>query len=411
MALIAWKKKKTVSEAEKKEAIRNIFGEEGEYNKFYDTVSAAYRVAEFALLAVFLFYVIYSAISNVGNITYEKFDYIIRNFAVSLDENSDYTSSIFYNPDDEAVFSLFGGGIVVCSDSEVEIFSATGRKTCAERHGYVSPRLAVSDKYVIAYEENGTEYSVYNTFSKVYSETLQYPIKGICVSDDGYYAIITRTDEYIGAVALYDSSFKMINRYLKNAHIVSVDISDDGRVAVTTLGVDSLGGFVTEVTTSVIGEKDVVSTVQYSGALPLRSVFTDNGLMLVCEDRVVFFDQNATKVAEYSYPQGELAKLEISRSAVLVIIKGDAMKKENTALVIDSSGKRAECKTEGTVISAALYGSSGYVLTETGIYTLGEDKYGFTEIQGALSGDEIIAYAQNKLYYCGASSAKVIETE
>lgn len=410
MALIAWKKKKTVSEAEKKEAIRNIFGEEGEYNKFYDTVSAAYRVAEFALLAVFLFYVIYSAISNVGNITYEKFDYIIRNFAVSLDENSDYTSSIFYNPDDEAVFSLFGGGIVVCSDSEVEIFSATGRKTCAERHGYVSPRLAVSDKYVIAYEENGTEYSVYNTFSRVYSETLQYPIKGICVSDDGYYAIITRTDEYIGAVALYDSSFKMINRYLKNAHVVSVDISD-GRVAVATLGVDSSGGFVTEITTSLIGGTEVSSTVRYGGAFPLRAMFTDNGLMLVCEDRVVFFDQNATKVAEYSYPQGELAKLEISRGSVLAIIKGDAMKKENTALVIDSGGKQAEHKTEGTVISATLYGNSGYVLTETGIYTLGESEHSFTETQGTLSGDEIIAYAPNRLYYCGTSSAKVIEIE
>ena len=169
MAIIGWKKKKTVSEAEKKEAIRNIFGEEGEYNKFYDTVSAAYRVAEFAILAAFLFFVIYSAIANAGNVTYEKFDYIIRNFAVSLDENSDYTSSIFYSPDDNSSFSLFGGGIAVCTGSEVEIFSATGRKTCSERHGYVSPVLAASDKYVIVYEENGTEYSVYNTFSKVYS--------------------------------------------------------------------------------------------------------------------------------------------------------------------------------------------------------------------------------------------------
>ena len=411
MAIIGWKKKKTVSEAEQKEAIRNIFGEEGEYNKFYDTVSAAYRVAEFAILAVFLFFVIYSAIANAGNVTYEKFDYIIRNFAVSLDENSDYTSSIFYNPDDNSSFSLFGGGIAVCTGSEVEIFSATGRKTCSERHGYVSPVLAASDKYVIVYEENGTEYSVYNTFSKVYSETLKHPIKSITVSDDGYYAVITRTDEYIGAVALYDSSFNMVNRYLKNSHVVSADISGDGRVAIATLGVDSAGGFVTEITVSNIGESSASATQRHSGALPLSCRFTSDGLMLVCEDRVLFLDQNAAKTGEYLYPSGELVRLELSGSAVLAVVKGDAMKKENTAYVINSSGRVAESKTEGTVISAALYESHGYVLTERGIYTLSNGTSAFKAIDEALPNDEIIAYAPNKLYYLGVSSAKVIETE
>lgn len=411
MALIGWKKKKTVSEAERKEAIRNIFGEEGEYNKFYDTVSAAYRVAEFALLGLFLFFVIYSAIANAGNVTYEKFDYIIRNFAVSLDENSDYTSSIFYNPDDDSSFSLFGGGIAVCTGSEVEIFSATGRKTCSERHGYVSPVLSASDKYVIVYEENGVEYSVYNTFSKVYSETLEHPIKGITVSDDGYYAVITRTDEYIGAVALYDSSFNMVNRYLKNSHVISVDISGDGRVAIATLGVDSTGGFVTEITVLNIGESSAAATQSYSGALPLACRFTADGLMLVCEDRVLFLDQNAAKTSEYLYPSGELVRLELSDSAVLAVIKGDAMKKENTALVINKDGKVAEIKTEGTVISADLYESYGYVLTERGIYTLSGGASAFNEVEEALPNDEIVAYSPSKLYYCGTSSAKVIEME
>ena len=411
MALIGWKKKKTVSEAERKEAIRNIFGEEGEYNKFYDTVSAAYRVAEFALLGLFLFFVIYSAIANAGNVTYEKFDYIIRNFAVSLDENSDYKSSIFYNPDDDSSFSLFGGGIAVCTGSEVEIFSATGRKTCSERHGYVSPVLSASDKYVIVYEENGVEYSVYNTFSKVYSETLEHPIKGITVSDDGYYAVITRTDEYIGAVALYDSSFNMVNRYLKNSHVISVDISGDGSVAIATLGVDSTGGFVTEITVLNIGESSAAATQSYSGALPLACRFTADGLMLVCEDRVLFLDQNAAKTSEYLYPSGEALRLGLSDSAVLAVIKGDAMKKENTALVINKDGKVAEIKTEGTVISADLYESYGYVLTERGIYTLSGGASAFNEVEEALPNDEIVAYSPSKLYYCGTSSAKVIEME
>jgi hypothetical protein len=87
------------------------------------------------------------------------------------------------------------------------------------------------------------------------------------------------------------------------------------------------------------------------------------------------------------------------------------MKKENTAYVINSSGRVAESKTEGTVISAALYESYGYVLTERGIYTLSNDASGFNDVEAALPSDEIIAYAPNKLYYLGVSSAKVIETE
>jgi hypothetical protein len=411
MALIGWKKKNTVSEAEKKEAIRNIFGEEGEYNKFYDTVSAVYRVAEFALLAAFLLFIIYSAIANAGNITYEKFDYIIRNFAVSLDQNSDFTSSIFYNPDEDAAFSLFGGGLAVCTGSEVEIFSATGRKTCSERHGYVSPVLVASDKYVIVYEENGTEYSVYNTFSKVHSETLEHPIKGISVSKDGYYAIITRTDEYIGAVELYDSSFNQVNRYLKNDHILSVDISDDAKIAIASLGVDKEGNFSTEIMLSAIGETKAIAAETFSAGLPLRCEFTKSGLMLTCADRVVFIDENLSKTNEYFYPSGEVVKLESSAEAVLVIVKGNAMKKENSAVVINSSGQVAQTLTSGTVISVDLFESNGYVLTENGLFTLGEGLSAYKELETVLPSDTVIAYDTDRLYYCGASSAKVIKTQ
>jgi hypothetical protein len=133
--------------------------------------------------------------------------------------------------------------------------------------------------------------------------------------------------------------------------------------------------------------------------------------MLVCEDRVLFLDQNAVKTGEHLYPSGELVKLEMSNGAVLAVVKGDAMKKENTAYVINSTGKVAEVKTEGTVISADLYENHGYVLTERGIYTLSDGASAFNEIESALPSDEIIAYSPNKLYYLGVSSAKVIETE
>ena len=411
MAIIGWRKKKTIPEAERNEAIRNIFGEEGEYNKFYDTTSAVYRVAEFVFLAAFLAFIIYSAVVNAGNITYENFDYIIRNFAVSLDENALYSSSVFYTPDEDADISLFGNGIAVCSSAELEIFSATGRKTCSERHGYASPVLAASDKYVIVYEKNSTKYTVYNSFSKVWSDTLDHTIKGVEVSNSGYYAIITRTDEYIGAVALYDSSFKMVNRYLKNAHVVSVALSEDGMIAIVTVSVDDSGEYQTEVMISKIGESAALATEQYSGVFPLECSFTESGIMLVCSDRVLYLDMNAAKMGEFVYPTGEITMIKPSDASVLLLIKGDAVKKENRALVISKDGLIAEAETQGTVISADIIGENAYILTEKGIFSVSTQGTLLVERDGVVLGDEVLAYSVGKLYYCASSSAKVIEID
>ena len=45
---------KRLTASEKHEVINDIFGGETEYNKFYDAVSVAYRIAEFIFLAAAL---------------------------------------------------------------------------------------------------------------------------------------------------------------------------------------------------------------------------------------------------------------------------------------------------------------------------------------------------------------------
>ena len=50
----------TVTGKDKADAIEDIFGQENEFNVFYDNTSVFYRIVEFVLLAAFLFYFIFS---------------------------------------------------------------------------------------------------------------------------------------------------------------------------------------------------------------------------------------------------------------------------------------------------------------------------------------------------------------
>ena len=87
---------KRLTASEKHEVINDIFGGETEYNKFYDAVSVAYRIAEFIFIAAaLLFAVIYIAV-NSDEIQYAQFEYMAQNFAYTLNQNTDKRTYLTY---------------------------------------------------------------------------------------------------------------------------------------------------------------------------------------------------------------------------------------------------------------------------------------------------------------------------
>lgn len=384
----------------------NVSYENDSYNNFYDFISVIYRILSFVFIASFLLYIIISSFKNASDFSYENFEYIIRNFALTLEENKDDSVySIGYNPDANREYALFGNGLAVCGNSGVSIFSATGRLTCSDSFPYKDPKMAASDKFVLIYDFSDHEYSLFNAFSRVYSEKITEKIRGGAVSDSGYYALITSSEQYNTAVELYDDTFSLINRFNKNDYIIDVDINDR-YLMIATASTSDDNSFASDIQVfDIIGQKELFS-VSSADNFPLECVISSESFILVGNNYTAYYSPSGSTLGTYDYSGETPLNFSVNENGTVLLFKNQGFNSDYKAVVLNESGQvnYEQCFTS-TVFDVEVCGEWSYYLTENELLcTNGKDSRSFA-VDGISTGDKLLSFEGGKVYICTDSSA------
>ena len=392
------------------EAVDSAFSELEEYNSYYENVSVIFRIISFVLFALLLIFTVSSAFAGADAFSYSNFEFIIRNFALTLEENKDSARQpIRFDPDALKQFELFGEGIAVCGSNSLSLYSATGRQTCSESFSYRSPILKSSDKYVLVFDENTGDYSVYNSFSRVHSDSIEKPIKDAVVSDEGYYALISSSDLYNSTVEIYDPNFSIINRFNKNGYVACVDVSDN-RVAILTADVGSdPAHFSIEIMIADLNDTSSARTETFEAGYPLSCMITSDGVSVVCTDSVYFFDSSCRKISSYDFGEGSLYDIALGSESVCLLFKSTGFAISYELISLDLSGNINYKGTfTETVFDLDVFGDTAFVLTEKEVHCINESSSGSVDIGSADYGCKLNAFDSRTVYFCSDFSASVL---
>ena len=376
------------------------------YNYFYDYISVIYRVLSFIFISSFLLYIVITSFRNATEFSYENFEYIIRNFALTLEENKDDSIySIEYNPDSNRDYSLFGDGLAICGNSGISVYSATGRLTCSESFSYKNPEMVSSDKFVLVYDLSDYEYSLYNAFSRVYSEKINEVIRGGAVSDSGYYALITSSEQYNTAVELYDDTFSLINRFNKNGYVVDIDINDR-YLMIATVTDSADNSFLTEIQAfDIIAQKEIYS-VSSENNFPLECRIASDFFVLIGNNSAVFYGDDGAVKGIYDYSGRSPYNFSIKEKGTVLLFKTEGFNSYYNAVVLNETGNvNYEQRFTSTVFDVDVCGDWSYYLTENELLcTNGKENRVFS-IDGVTVGDKLLSFRDGKVYVCTDTAA------
>ena len=171
---------------------------------YYATVSAWYKVLERVFLVCLAVFAVVSVTVNFKNITYDNVFYLIKDFNTAVDTENVKYDTLSYDATADQSFALYRGGLAVVSRSNVSAFTATGRRTLNSNASYSKPFAVSSDKYLLVYDVGDGNMAIYNSFAKVYTEKLNYPITAACFSGSGRFAVLTRSEEYESNAYFYN---------------------------------------------------------------------------------------------------------------------------------------------------------------------------------------------------------------
>ncbi len=389
---------------------------------YYATVSASYKIVQRILLLLLVFFIVFSIITNYREITFDNFFYLIRDFTSASDEGSNTYETLSYESDSRQKFTAFRGGIVSVSPSRISIFTATGRRTLTDAVEFSSPYAVASDRFVLVYDTAGNEFSIYNSFARVFNKKLEHPVKCATIADDGSFALVTESEKGNPEIRLYNKNFALkatiplTDKVFKTHtdYILSIDLdSKREKLAVASYGLGSGIGItlvsvfdLSDMKSSKGDEITLESQTTYNGEMPICCSYMDSGRLALITDgyvRVLNSSLEAT-VESHDYSSGSVSGYHIADDGVCV----STVERTGAKVIGYDSDGTALCNKNlsGGVVDVGLYGRYIFLQTEYGVSRL-DCKTGETE-ELRCSDGKMLIYNQNTAMVCGESKAEYL---
>ncbi|MBP5207906.1 MAG: hypothetical protein J6330_05570, partial [Clostridia bacterium] len=347
--------------------IESIYGpgEQKQPNKRYKHASVAVALLKYVVITLFFLFFMTMTFVYSSEINIENFRYILKDMNLKIPTGIEEYGDIYYVADMEQSFAFYRDDFVCVGRNSVEVIDTAGRQVQNTRLRYVKPRLVTSGKYMLVYDLSNTQYGIFNTFSQLYSGTLDYPISDADMNDDGYYLIVTRDTEYKSAVHVYNKDMKPVYSYQSNdRYIFDAHIYNDGTVMIYASRTMS-GKYFTEILKGNIKSDEMKTVYSADGVMPLTAEKTGSGTSAVlCTDTLLFF-KGDEMTTEYDFYGRVCRRFACGDGYAAIILSSEGAGADSDMLIFDRDGTLVYSGPSSSDVSE-LYVHGGNVY---GLYT------------------------------------------
>lgn len=326
---------------------------------YWQATAGRFRLASRIFLALTLLFAIAFLSVRYDAFTYEGFFGFNRDLGAMTALADENDRNIYYTYlSGETVQDAYRGGVVSAGVSGAEIYAANGSLLLRVDFQMKTPRLSVSDSYILFYDYGGTDFLICDAYTELYRGQCEYPILSGFMSDAGYFSLITASKETLSRVLVYDSNFMPVMSFGRASVTVSAVLSPNGKY-VALLGVGSAG---TVLDIFRVGGKEKETSLLLYG-YPLAAGFTGNTTLAVLTESDAYSITLNGKIRHDESLQGRPMACRISPDGLLVALEKDRFSGEGEILFLNKRGKvKLKHEFSGTVRALRLSEDTLFVL-------------------------------------------------
>ena len=383
---------------------------------YYFRIAKRFRVLTFILLVVMVVFIITMFSVNRDEITVENLRYFLRYIDTRQAEKSATTDTIVFGDTESIVrFGVYRGGLAVIGHDRVQIFDLTGEEILDISQSNAAPQLITSDEYMMIYNIGGTTFQLYNSLSKEYEESYEYPIGCAALGDTGAFLVTTRSMEYRSVVNVYNKDFEQIYRwYSPDKHVMDASFRDgDEEFVIAALGTRNDGICYSEIILCQTDREEKRAQFTLEDEIIYRARYTENGgLILIGGKAVYFYDGEMNRITEVSYGGYTPVMLGSDGQLTYFTLNKNIVGSNYTVTVLDPVGNTLYSgDVQGEITRALLQKDAIYLLFDRSIMRISLETG--TQITREIDPNCITVEALDNetLMLCYAEAAKVIEVD
>lgn len=372
-------------------------------------IAFGFGIAKILCVALLCLLLIVSLVFGNGIISYENVYYMFKDIGYMSSYLETRPASLNYSkPVQNQSFAKFKNGLAVVSDSEIKLFTSTGRATMTQGSNYTNPKIICSDLTALIYDQGRREFAICNSFVTLYSETLDYPISSADMSDDGKFVVVTKSQNYNSAVRIYDEMYNLEAEFLKNDLVISAKLSNSGD-SLVVLSLDSENGN-SLATLSILKMKNkkIRATVKLNGIMPYGCEFlSDDRILLLYGNGAYVYDLNGNEKCTLNFPSDVIRYVPTQYG--VAVVYADSSGVNCTVNVIDKNGKLSFSRNvSGRVRDVAVSEKYVYILLDGQALRI-DRSLGLTdEVSFVGDGAKIIVYNDESVTVCTSGVAYYI---
>lgn len=368
----------------------------------------SYRYAYWRRILSIVLLIVTIALLLSGNLTYNKLYYLAKDVSLAGDYVNSVHDTITYNTGNSQSFATYREGLVVASRERMSIYSAGGRELFSANHTYGNPKLVSSKRYVLLYDVGGKQFSLYNSFSQVRDDKLDYSIYGASLADTGDFALITRGEKYDSVVRVYKQNGDVFDYNFRDGYVTSISLSEDGKRLAVALSFARGSDYQTEIRVYKVGESDYKKADFTMPDIPYEIKIVEGGnVIAVGRNGVNAFSSTMSLVGEY-LSENEIYLYRFGKDN-LAVISSQKEGSKNEVLLINKRGRVEKSYTlDVRALDVAVADDyifvqhlGGFERISLGLGTIFEHNFVASELK-------MLVYDGDTIVVCGDSYAKFL---
>ena len=280
-----------------------------------------------------------------------------------------------HNAQSNSLFLGMGDELLICTQTQIQLFSPTGAAQWKESVTMNSPALNASGDYAVAYDVGGQELRVIGRGELLHQLTLSPEESLLCatVNEKGWVAVTSKASGYKAVVTVYNRDFEsVLTIRLSSRYISDAVVTPDCRGVYLISPGQAEGAFENTLLYYTVSSREEPTRIVSLGSNVVLSVRSAGRCWILGDRSLLVLDSSGVITATYEYGdqflkmgtlQGDgFATLFLSRSAsgstgTLVTVGADGkpygqLELEGQALALAAQGHDLALLTTGDIIAA-----------------------------------------------------------
>lgn len=232
------------------------------------------------------------------------------------------------------------GGVAILGETDLTIYSPTGKLLRNMQHGYGNAEISVSNTRVCLYNRSGKELKIESRSRTLHKATYEQSVLLAKMAENGSYAVVTESAGYKTEMAVYNSLFDVVLQWYSAEDMpITLALDRTGKSVAAGCITTFDGGLNSIIYMFKVGEDTPVAEITTQDTIPLKMEYLQNGDLAVVYDSyaAVYSAKDGTQVAWYDFLGKSLQSAEISNKELTLHFAGDVQDAAAQVVLLDKT--------------------------------------------------------------------------